>query len=50
MQLPNVAKNFMWRACQDLLPTKDNLVQRKIIQDKECSLCGLEAETSYHIL
>jgi hypothetical protein len=26
MQLPIVAKNFMWRAYQDLLPTKDNLV------------------------
>jgi hypothetical protein len=50
MQLAIVAKNFMWRAYQDLLLAKDNLVRRKIIQDPECPLCGLEAETSYHIL
>jgi hypothetical protein len=50
LQLPNAAKNFMSRACHDLLPTKDTLVRQKIILDPSCPLCGLEAETLYHIL
>lgn len=29
---------------------KDNLARRKIIQDPGCPVCGLEAETPYHIL
>jgi hypothetical protein len=37
----------MWRACQNILPTKDNLVKRKIIQDPLCPICGLEPETSF---
>jgi hypothetical protein len=40
----------MWRACQNILPTKDNLVKRKIIQDPFCPICGLEQEISFHIL
>jgi hypothetical protein len=50
LQISNVGKNFMWRACQSILPTKDNLVKRKIIQDPLCPICGLEPETSFHIL
>jgi hypothetical protein len=40
----------MWKACQNILPTKDNLVKRKIIQDPLCLICGLESKTSFHIL
>ena len=40
----------MWRACQNILPTKDNLVKRKIIQDPLYPICGLEPETSFHIM
>jgi hypothetical protein len=32
-QIPNTVKTFMWRACQNLLPTRENLAKRKIITD-----------------
>jgi hypothetical protein len=50
LPIPSTEKNFMWRACQNLLPTKDNLLRRKVVQDPYCPICGLEPETAYHIL
>lgn len=47
---PNVVKNFLWRACHEILPTKKNLQQRKINEDPLCPVCGLEEETTRHIL
>jgi hypothetical protein len=43
-------KNFMWRACHDLLPTCVNLYKRKIINDPMHPLCGLVEETTTHVL
>ena len=40
----------MWRACHNLLPTRDNLCWKKIISDPICPICGLEVETTFHIL
>jgi hypothetical protein len=48
--IPNVVKTFMWRACQNLLPTKANLAKRKIITNSSRPICGLENETTSHIL
>jgi hypothetical protein len=48
--MANASKNFMWRACHDLLPTRDNLVRKKIAIDPMCPICGLKAETTFHIL
>jgi hypothetical protein len=50
VQLPNAVKNFMWQACHELLPTKDNLLRTKVIEDPGCPTCGLEVETLLHIL
>jgi ribonuclease HI len=50
MQVPNAEKNFLWRACHDILPTRENLHKRKIIDDPMCPICGREVETSFHIL
>jgi hypothetical protein len=30
-QMPNAVKTFIWRACKNILPTRDNLVKWKII-------------------
>jgi hypothetical protein len=48
--MANAGKNFMWRACHNLLLTRDNLVRRKIVDDLKCPICGLDAETMFHIL
>jgi hypothetical protein len=50
LPIPNVEKNFLWRACHDLLPTHANLFKKKVIADPLCPFCRAEAETGYHIL
>jgi hypothetical protein len=39
-----------WRACQNILPTRENMCSQKVIADRSCPLCGLEEETIYHVL
>ena len=39
--VPNKVKNLVRRACTDSLPTKANLIRRKIIIDSLCDICRL---------
>jgi hypothetical protein len=32
LQIPNSVKLFLWRACNDILPTRKNLMKRKVIR------------------
>ena len=41
LRVPNSKKKFLWRACNEILPTKANLCRRKIMNDLNCSICGL---------
>jgi len=50
MEVPNSVKLFMWKACNDLLPTKTNLFKRKVVEDPKCPCCTLEEETTFHVL
>jgi hypothetical protein len=50
LQVPKYVQSFLWRACRDLLPTRDKLLRRKIVQDPFCPMCGTEAETPGHLL
>ncbi|XP_059428496.1 uncharacterized protein LOC132162251 [Corylus avellana] len=50
LPLPNIEKVFMWQACNNLLPTKDNLLRRKVSNDPYCPMYENEAETTGHIL
>jgi hypothetical protein len=51
MRAPAKVKNLWWRRLgNNLLPTKDNLVKKKITTDPQCPFCLMEPETSYHIL
>jgi hypothetical protein len=47
---PNSIKMFMWRVCNDLLPTKCNLLKRKMVEDSSCPCCCREEETVVHVL
>ena len=49
LSIPNVEKNFLWRACRDLLPTRANLFRRRVITDPSCIFCGAKAEIGFHI-
>jgi hypothetical protein len=50
LTIPNVAKNFFWRACHNLLPTKDNLLRRKVVKEPYCLICENEPEIVLHAL
>ena len=43
-------KNLVWRATKNSLPSKDNLVRRKIIQDAGCEACREHNENVKHAL
>ena len=49
IQVPHKIRHFTWRACRDVIPTKVNLVRRKVLQDDQCEECHLEAENSNHL-
>jgi tRNA(Ile2) C34 agmatinyltransferase TiaS len=41
---------FIWRACQEILPTCENLHRRHIMSDPMCPMCGVAVESVGHIL
>jgi hypothetical protein len=50
LNIPRFILLFLWRACNDIFPTKNNLYKKKIVTDQFCPMCGSEAETNGHIL
>jgi hypothetical protein len=50
LKIPNSSKVFMWRACKNILHTKDNLFKRGVVKDDICFMCGNEGETVMHII
>ena len=50
MSIPGKIKHFLWRACSDALPTKSNLVKRRILEEDTCQFCAKEHETISHAL
>jgi hypothetical protein len=50
LQITQTEKLFLWRACHECLPTRDNLCYRKIITDPSCPICMRETETTFHAL
>ncbi|XP_062170938.1 uncharacterized protein LOC133876698 [Alnus glutinosa] len=50
LKIPNSVKVFLWKACHNLLPTKANLLKRKVVEDGLCPCCGREDETVLHAL
>jgi hypothetical protein len=50
LRVPNQVKVFTWWALHDILPTRVNLVRRKVIEDNLCPVCKTERETVIHVL
>lgn len=50
LNTPSKVRNFIWRACSDVFPTRVNLLRRKVHINPLCSLCGQHDETTSHIL
>jgi hypothetical protein len=45
-----VVKTFQWQACNDILPTNEQLFKQHVTLDPLCPICGLESETLRHAL
>ena len=50
MNVQSKIKNLVWRVCRDTLPSKQNLVKRKILTDATCDICQSEVEDGVHAL
>ena len=50
LNVPNKVKHLTWRACKDSLPTKVNLVRRKITTTGTCDRCKMHQEDAVHAL
>ena len=50
MKVPNKIKVIGWRACQNAMPTRENLACCKVVEDGWCEACKLESESVAHVL
>ena len=41
---------FVWRACSNILPRRENLHRRKIKVDPQCEVCCQKTESTGHLL
>ena len=48
--MPNKIKHSIWRACQNILPTKSNLFHRHVLNSDAYDQCGQSSETTSHVL
>ena len=49
MNVPNKVKHFAWKACRNILATKENLWQRNITKDNTCEVCREQVESICHL-
>ncbi|XP_042942726.1 uncharacterized protein LOC122276900 [Carya illinoinensis] len=50
LHIPPIDKMFIWRACQESLPTQLNLFKTKIVKVPLCPICSREEESILHTL
>jgi hypothetical protein len=50
IKAPNSSKIFLSRACQNLLPTKHNLLKKGVVEDDLCPCCKIQEESIIHAL
>ena len=50
LKVPGKIKHFLWKACTNSLPTKENLLKRKILQEPDCPRCNSEPESAVHAI
>jgi hypothetical protein len=50
LNVPPTWKHFVWKMCNNILPTKVSLFAKNIVQSPLCPCCQREEETIAHIL
>ena len=46
---PHKVRHFAWKACSNILPTKDNLYLRRVLSENLCEECGNATKSSSHL-
>lgn len=49
-KVPHKIRVFMWKACHNGLPVKENLWKRRLAKSAECLICNAEDETVEHAI
>ena len=49
-KVPNKINAFGWRMCQNILPTRENLFHRKVVEDRRCEACKQEVESVIYVM
>jgi len=50
LSIPQSVQLFIRRACNEILPTKEKLCHRRVVEDPICPMCGKEVESGFHAL
>ena len=50
LNVPPKVRMFLWRACANVLPTKENLNRRRVQVDPRCKICCQQPELVGHLL
>ncbi|KAF5481661.1 hypothetical protein F2P56_002298, partial [Juglans regia] len=50
LEVPDKVKMFIWKCHNNILPTKDNLNRKNIIENNICLVCLRESGTLVHVL
>ena len=50
LNVPPKVRTFSWRACSNCLPTKENLLKRRVKVEAKCEICCQKPETTSHVL
>ena len=50
LNVPPKVRTFLWRACSNCLPTKENLLKRRVKGEAKCEICCQKPETASHVL
>lgn len=50
LNVPTKVHMFLWQACSNVLPTRENLHKRKVQVDPHCAICCQQPESVGHLL
>lgn len=50
LKTPGFVKHFLWKASQNVLPTKKILFKKSILPNSTCPICTMEEENVSHVL
>ena len=50
LNVPPKVRTFMWRACANILPTRDNLHRQRVDVDRNCEFCRQQPKMGAHLL